>query len=153
MKLSIPGLGKVELKTVILDLNGTLSLRGKLVEGVQERLVLLKKKGFEIFLFSGDTRGNSKEVAQSLEIKLVVASSGKEKMLAAKKLYPETCVAIGNGLIDVPLFKVVRLSIATLQSEGAHTKCLQASEIVVPSVLDALDLLIDEPSLIATLRS
>lgn len=45
-----------------------------------------------------------------------------------------------------------KLSIVTLQAEGVHTKTLLASDIVVPTITDALDLLIDSKRLIATLR-
>jgi soluble P-type ATPase len=152
MKLQIPGDGELELKTLILDLNGTITVRGKLIEGVQERLGLIKDKGLEIFLFSGDTRGTAANIAQQLGIEIKIALNGEDKQKIAEGLEPATCVAIGNGLIDVPLFQKVGLAIAVLQAEGLHRECLEAADIIVPSILDALDLLIDEPSLIATLR-
>lgn len=140
------------MRTLIVDLNGTLTIRGEVVKGVLERLEKLKQKGLKIVLFSGDTIGNGKKIAGELNIELIVASTGEEKRLAALNFHPETCVAIGNGLIDVALFRLVNVSIATLQAEGVHTECLKEADILVPSVLDALDLLIDENSLIATLR-
>lgn len=48
--------------------------------------------------------------------------------------------------------KVVKLRIVTLQAEGVHVQTLLASDVVVPSILDALDLLIDPARLSATLR-
>ena len=135
-----------------MDLNGTLTVKGKFAEGVEERLERLKKKGLKIFLFSGDTRGNGQEIADKLKIDMIKASTGEEKRAAVLDLKPLTCVAIGNGLIDALLFQTVKLSIATLQAEGVHIKSLIEADIVVPSLLDALDLLLDESSLIATLR-
>lgn len=152
MKLLIPNSGEIELKTLILDLNGTLTIRGEIVKGVTEKLAKLKDKRIKVVLLSGDTRGNAKVIAESLGIELVRASTGEAKRKAALNLNPQMCVAIGNGLIDVALFEIVRLSIVTLQAEGVHTACLKAADIIVPSILDALDLLIDENSLIATLR-
>lgn len=152
MKLSIPHSDEIELLTLILDLNGTLAVKGVVVNGVLERLEALKKKGLEIYLFSGDTRGNAKKIAEELGINLVIAGTGEEKRIAALNLHPDTCVTIGNGLIDVPLFQTVKLSIATLQAEGVHMECAREADILVPSIIDALDLLIDENSLIATLR-
>lgn len=152
MKLSIPNSEDIELSTVILDLNGTITVRGVLIHGVVQRLVELQKKGLHIVLFSGDTLGNAKKIADELSIDLVVTASGMEKKLAAAKLNPDTCVAIGNGRIDVSLFETVKLAIAVLQGEGLHTACLQEADIVVVSILDALDLLIDERCLVATLR-
>jgi len=48
--------------------------------------------------------------------------------------------------------KVVKLRIVTLQAEGVHVQTLINSDIVIPSILDALDLLIIPETLIATLR-
>ncbi|KKU52860.1 MAG: hypothetical protein A3H69_02085 [Candidatus Sungbacteria bacterium RIFCSPLOWO2_02_FULL_47_9] len=152
MKLLIPNSETIELKTLILDLNGTLTLQGRIIEGVGERLAKIREKGLRIFLLSGDTRGNAKEVADELNIELVKASTGEEKRTVALELDPTTCAAVGNGLIDAALFHVVKLSIAVMQAEGVHTKSLMEADIVVPSILNALDILIDENSLIATLR-
>ncbi|MBP9709065.1 MAG: HAD family hydrolase [Oligoflexales bacterium] len=152
MKLIIPNSKNIEIKTLILDLNGTLTVRGELVIGVPEILEKIKNKGIKVVLFSGDTRGNGKKVADVLGIELVVTPTGKDKHKSALKLNPSTCVAIGNGLIDVQLLKTVKLSILTLQAEGIHTKCIQEADIIVPSIVDALNLLIDESSLISTLR-
>ena len=68
------------------------------------------------------------------------------------KLGADTCVSIGNGLIDLEITKLAKLSIVTLQSEGVHTQTLLASDIVVPTICDALDLFIDTNRLVATLR-
>ncbi len=152
MKLLIPNSNEIELKTLILDLNGTLTVRGVLVKGVSKKLKVLKNKGLKVVLFSGDTRGNGKDISDKLGIEFFVTSTGEEKRIEASKLNPETCIAIGNGLIDTALFRTVKLSIATLQSEGVHVKCLEEADIVVCSILDALDLLIDEKSLVSTLR-
>ena len=48
--------------------------------------------------------------------------------------------------------KVVKLRIVTLQSEGVHVQTLLNSDIVIPSINDALDLLAEPATLIATLR-
>ena len=48
--------------------------------------------------------------------------------------------------------KMVKLRVVTLQAEGVHVQTLLNSDIVVPNINDALDLLIDSQRLIATLR-
>lgn len=35
MEYTIPQVGKIEINTIVLDLNGTLSVHGKIVEGVK----------------------------------------------------------------------------------------------------------------------
>lgn len=151
-RYNIPGQGELELKTVILDLNGTLSVGGKLVDGVKERLQTVKSLGYRIVFFTGNTRGDADDVAKELDIDWIEAKDGQSKKAAAENLEPETCVSIGNGLIDLELMKAVRLGIVTLQAEGVHVQTLLASEIVVPNINDALDLFIDPDRLVASLR-
>lgn len=153
MKYLIPGLGKLELDSIILDLNGTLTIDGKLAKGVLSKIEKLKKLGFIIYLFSGDTRGNGTEIAKKLNITFIKTINKDDKADEIKKLNPDKCVAIGNGFIDIEKIKLAKLSIVTLQKEGAFTKTLLESDIIVPSIIDALDLLIDSNKLIATLRS
>jgi soluble P-type ATPase len=153
MEVDIPGYGRLILKTLVLDLNGTIAVKGRLVEGVRARLNLLKEKGLRIIFFSGDTRGNASSIATDLGIEFIKAETAAEKAMQIGKLNPETCVAIGNGLIDTEKLNLAKLAIVTLQGEGVHTKALLAADILVTSINDALDLLLDENSLIATLRS
>ena len=151
MTYQIPGNTPLEINKIILDLNGTLTIGGILVEGVKDRIEKLKQN-FSFYLFSGDTRGNGKRIADELGIKFIYASSGEEKKNELLKLGPDDCVSIGNGLIDLEITKLAKLSIVTLQDEGVHTQTLLASDIVVPSILNALDLFIDSNRLTATLR-
>ncbi|KKQ37417.1 MAG: hypothetical protein US53_C0019G0045 [Candidatus Woesebacteria bacterium GW2011_GWA1_37_7] len=152
MKVNIPGQTELNLKKVVLDLNGMLAVHGKVVNGVSQRIRALKDKGLRFVLFSGDTRGNAKSIADILNIEFIAAGTSEEKAREIEKLNPETCVAIGNGLIDLMKIKKAKLGIVTLQAEGVHTKTLMEADIIVPSINDALDLLIDEKNLIATLR-
>jgi soluble P-type ATPase len=152
MIYNVPGLGEVELKTIILDLNGTLSVGGTIPEGVAPRIEKLKELGFRIVLFTGNTRGDADQLASSLGIEWKEAQSADEKAELAKEYEPASCVSIGNGLIDIELMKVVALRIVTLQAEGAHIQTLMASDAVVPHIHDALDMLIDPNRLIATFR-
>ncbi len=154
MQYDIPGAGTLELKTLILDLNGTLTVRGEIVSGVKERLITLKNLGYRILFFTGNTRGNADEIAKSLGgIEWIQASDGVGKRDHALRFDPATCVSIGNGLIDLELMKTVKLRIVTLQAEGVHVQTLLNSDIVTPSIVDALDLLIDPQILVATLRT
>ncbi len=152
MKHNIPGQGEIELKTIILDLNGTLSVGGVVPEGVKERLDQLKEIGYKVLFFTGNTRNDADDLAADLGIEWKLAKSAEDKRDLALELEPETCASIGNGLIDSELMKVVKLGIVTLQAEGVHVQTLLNSDIVVPTINDALDLFIDPQRLIATMR-
>lgn len=152
MKYAIPGVGDLDLNTIILDLNGTLSVGGRVPDGVRPRLERLRAKGFRIVFFTGNTRGDAEKLATELGIEWQLAKSAEEKRDLALGMEPDTCVTIGNGRIDLELMKTVKLGIVTLQAEGVHTETLLAADVVVPTIEDALDLLIDPERLIATLR-
>jgi len=152
MEYAIPGQGQLEIKTIILDLNGTLSVAGTVPQGVRERLQQLKERGFKILFFTGNTRNDADDLATDLGIEWKLAKNADEKRNLALELKPESCASVGNGHIDLELMKVVKLRIVTLQAEGAHIQTMLASDIVVPTINDALDLFLDEQRLIATLR-
>lgn len=151
MKIDIPGNGPLVIDTIILDLNGTLCVGGKLVPGVVERIQQLRQK-CHLVLCSGDTRGDASHLADELAITFAKTASGQDKANEADKFQADTCAAIGNGLIDLQLIQRVKLGIVVLQGEGVHAKTFLAADIIVPNVNDALDLFLDEQRLIATLR-
>ncbi len=153
MIYNIPGYGELEIKTIILDLNGTLSVGGVIPDGVPARLAQLREKGFSIILFTGNTRNDADEICGTLGIEWRLAKSAADKASLAQEMDPEHCATIGNGRIDLELFKTVKLGVVTLQAEGVHTKTLLEADVVVPNILDALDLFIDEQRMVATLRS
>lgn len=153
MKYNIPEVGFIEINTIVLDLNGTLAVKGKIVEGVRSRIAKLKDMGINIVLFTGDQRGNAENLCNELGIDLKKAVSEKEKEQFFLELDIEKAAAIGNARIDIGKFEHAKLSIATLQAEGIHTGILQHVDIIVPSINDALDLFIDSNSLEATMRA
>jgi soluble P-type ATPase len=152
MKYDIPGYGELEIKTIILDLNGSVSVGGIVVEGVSERIRKLKDAGFKLVLFTGNTRNDADELANELGVEWVETRGALAKKEASDSLDPSTCASIGNGLIDRELTENVALGIVVLQAEGIHIKTLLVSDVVVPGITDALDLFIDEKRLVATLR-
>jgi len=153
MQIDIPGHEQpLVLDKVIFDLNGTLTTDGKLIDGVEGRMKELRDRCSDLFLFTGDTHGNGAAIAERLGLELRKTTGTQQKADEARKLGASTCAAIGNGRIDVELFKIVRLRIATIQAEGLHPMAAENSDIIVPSINDAIDLLLKEKRLIASLR-
>lgn len=143
---------RLEIKTIVLDLNGTLSVHGQVPVGVDQQLKQLQSLGFRVVLLSGDVRGTAKGIAEQLGIELMFAKNAQEKETAILTLEPNTCASIGNARIDIGTFKHARLSILTLQAEGIHADTIHYADIIVPSIQDALGLFLDPSALIATLR-
>jgi soluble P-type ATPase len=153
MVFDIPGQTKLEIRTIILDLNGTLSVGGTVPEGVKPRLNKLKQLDYSLLFFTGNTRGDAQQLADELGIDWKLAKNAAAKRELAQTLNPDTCASIGNGLIDRELMSIVKLRIVTLQAEGVHVQTMLQSDIIIPTICDALDLFIDPSRLIATLRS
>lgn len=152
MVFELPHGENIEIKTLILDLNGTLTVHGKIPKGVPEQINILKSLEFRIILLSGDVRGTAKEIAEEMRIELIIAKSADEKEAAILELEPQTCASIGNARIDIGTFKHARVSILTLQAEGIHADTIQYADMIVPSIQDALSLFIDKKSFEATMR-
>ncbi len=145
---------RVKIRHLLLDYTGTLSESGKLIEGIRERLKNLRKRLDTIEVLTSDTfhtaEGELKGLDLTVRVIEGVAKFEKEKRVI--DLGAEECAAIGNGNNDTLMLKKARLSIATINSDGAFAGLLKYADIVVCSTIDALDMLIDTRKLIALLR-
>lgn len=142
-------------KYLILDLNGTLALDGKLIKGVSNRLIRIKNT-YQIYILTADMHGNAKSVIDELDIELVIINQGEENRSKGSfiaKLGPEQVISIGAGANDVAMLKTAALGIAVLGPEGLSSPALLASDIITSSITEALDLLINPNRIIATLRT
>jgi len=138
------------LTTILLDLNGTTSVHGKVPRGVAKRIRKLKQQGFSVLLITGDQRGDAAATARKLDCKMLIAKNSEEKAKIARQF--TNMVAIGNARIDYGLFMHAQLAIATLQAEGIHADIINHVDIIVPSIIDALDLLLIPTSLVGTMK-
>jgi P-type E1-E2 ATPase len=143
---------KIEIKTIVLDLNGVLSVNGKIPRGAKKRLKKLRELGYKIILFTGNQRGHADKICGKLGIEYEVTPSAKEKETAILKHDPKTCAAIGNARIDIGTLKHAKVSVLTIQAEGIHTETIKYADIIVPSINDALDLFINKDSFLGTMK-
>lgn len=152
--IDVPGYGSVKLENVVLDLNGTVTESGDFIPGVLDALEALRADGFKIYILSGDTRGNLGQTFDHAPgIEAVVTKTAQEKRAFVESIGPEHTVCVGNGNIDIEMFKVAKLSICTVQAEGATTKALLQADMVVTHIRHAMGILLDPDKLIATLRA
>lgn len=149
--IHVPGDADLRLEHLLLDVNGTLTDRGALVDGVAERLAALAGT-LEIRLLSADTFGTLADVAGALGARAGLVASGEEKAHVVVELGSARCAAIGNGANDAAMLQEAALGIAVVGREGAAGSAIRAADVVCTSILDALDLLLDERALVATLR-
>jgi soluble P-type ATPase len=151
LRREIPGGESFELDHLLLDVNGTLANRARLIDGVEERIARAREH-LEVHLLSADTLGNLDETAARLGVDAQLVMNGVEKRHYAERLGTERCAAIGNGLNDVPMLEAVRVGIAVIGPEGAGGRTLAAADAVCASILDAFDLLLEADTTSSTLR-
>jgi len=153
MIYNIPKGETIEINTIVLDLNGTLTVNGKLESSTEKLVKQLQNKGFRLVLISGDIRGNAKTIADKLGLDLYLGSTSDEKAAQMQQFDKNKTAAIGNARIDIGTFENAKISIATLQSEGIHTAIIKHVDIIVPNIDNALQLFLDKKSLEGTLRA
>jgi P-type E1-E2 ATPase len=153
--VSIPGFGKLQLRHLALDYNGTLAQDGELLPGVPDLLRSLAKE-FQIHVVTADTFGVAAERLAGLPVKLKILpaeSQAEAKAAFVKKLGRKSVAAIGNGRNDRKMLKIAALGIAVIQQEGAAAQALTAADIVARDIQSALGLFSNVNRLKATLRS
>ena len=149
--VEVPGRETIELAHVVLDVNGTLTERGQLIDGVRERLAQVAAE-LVVHVLSADTFGTFAAVTEALGVQGRTAMTGADKARYVAELGAERCAAIGNGANDASMLETAAIGIAVLGPEGAAASALSSADIVCASILDAFDVLLDERTLVATLR-
>jgi P-type E1-E2 ATPase len=155
LDLMIPGFGRLELTDAVCDYNGTLAADGLLIDGVHERIQRLSSE-LRVHVVTADTFGSAATQLQRLPCALVILNA--ENQAEAKRDFVQSLsaahvVAIGNGRNDRMMLEAAALGIAVCGAEDAAAHALQAGDIVVGRIVDALDLLLHPKRLMATLRA
>lgn len=152
--LTIPGIGNVQIKHLVLDVNGTLTLDGILLDGVKERLESLARL-VEVHLITADTLGRQDEIDRQLGVKAVRLKPGNEAVQKAefiRSLGAEHCAAIGQGANDAGMLSAAMLGIAVLSAEGLAVETLHSARVLMPDIIAALSFLQNPKRIMATLR-
>jgi soluble P-type ATPase len=154
LELSIPGRPPMRVAHLVLDYNGTLAMDGRLTPGLAQRLTDLATR-VDVYVITADTFGLAAVELGGLPVTLHVIGAGDQagaKRALVERLGAEQVVAMGNGANDRLMLEAAVLGICVLGPEGAATRSLVASDIVVRSPADGLDVLLHPGRLAATLR-
>ena len=150
--IEIPGGDPIRLEHLVLDINGTLTNRGELIDGVAERLERLAGD-LALHIVTADTLGTANALGDRLGVSVTIIRTGADKAAFVRRIGAWGTVAIGNGRNDGAMLRASRLGIAILGPEGASGLTLGVADVVCRSITDALDLLLDRRALIATIRA
>jgi P-type E1-E2 ATPase len=154
IELTIPGRGAVQLDHLVCDVNGTLALDGKLIEGVPQALNRLRDH-LHIHLITADTHGRQAIIDQQLNLKadrLIPGDEAGQKVAFVRQLGAVHVASIGQGANDAGMLRAAALGIAVLSREGSAIETLMAADLMVPDILSALELLENPLRIVATLR-
>lgn len=154
IELNIPGSGVIQLDHLVSDVNGTLALDGKLIEGVASALLRLSDR-VQVHLLTADTHGRQSVIDQQLGMQAVRIPPGDESKTKAdyvRELGPERVVAIGQGMNDAGMLREAVIGICVLSPEGLAIGSLSAADLMVPDINAALALLENPMRLVASLR-
>jgi P-type E1-E2 ATPase len=154
IELTVPGRGVLQLEHLVSDVNGTLAVDGKLIEGVAAAIKQLHDR-LVVHLLTADTFGKQDWIDQQLGVKSVRIHPGNEAEQKAdyvRNLGAEKVVAIGQGANDAGMLAAAGLGICVLSTEGCAVETLLAGDIVAKNILTALELLEKPLRIIATLR-
>ena len=145
ISLAPSGRAPLHLRHLVLDYNGTLACRGRLLPGVVERLRALGEL-VAVHVITLDTFGSARaELAGELaagngvSLDVVDGCAGGE---AEAKL----------ALLQSLMLEAAALSICVMGREGCAVDTLRRAHICVADIGDALDLLLYPESCAATLR-
>jgi P-type E1-E2 ATPase len=152
--IDIPGFGKVQLEHLVSDFTGTLSVDGELLQEVKD-LLNCTARIVKVHVVTADTFGTARMALAGVECSLTVfpgedVDAQKERYV--KELGPEKVIAIGNGNNDRLMLKEARIGVAVIEGEGCSVKALESADIVVKSIQEGLNLLLNPKRVKATLR-
>ncbi|MEF9425878.1 MAG: HAD hydrolase family protein [Candidatus Mariimomonas ferrooxydans] len=154
LEINISGFGDIKLKHLVSDFTGTLSVSGKILPGVKERLKKVSDS-LTVHVLTSDSFGTAKSELRGLPCKTHILKGDyhdlqKEEYVG--NLGAASVVAFGNGNNDRKMLRTARLGIAVSEGEGCSVDALMAADIYVTSIKAAFDLLLELNRCKATLR-
>lgn len=154
IELNVPGRGVIQLHHLVCDVNGTLALDGRLIDGVAKSLQKLGDR-LQLHLLTADTHGKQDSIDQQLGLQAVRIPPGDEvlgKGEYVRRLGPDRVAAIGQGANDAEMLRQAVLGICLLSPEGLATETLMASDLIAADIVAALALFEKPLRLVASLR-
>lgn len=154
IEINIPGRSPLRLEHLVTDVNGTLAVDGQLIPGVAKQIGALSDR-LTIHLLTADTHGRQALIDQQLNLTAVRIQPGNEaeqKAEYVRQLGADSVAALGQGANDALMLDAAALGICVMAQEGVAVETLSASDLLLPNITAALELLDKPLRLIATLR-
>ena len=141
----IPHMDLCNGSALILDMNlghiaYTITSAGKFFSNVFETVDILKSRGIEIYIASGDRKGAINKLANRLNIPEdnaygTVSTRGKCEVVSILKEAGFKVMMVGDGLNDILAFKKADVSVLTIeQQEEVSPKMLDKTDYVIKDI-------------------
>lgn len=153
-EIDVPGFGSVRLDHLVSDFTGTLSVDGRLLPQVKDQLTRITEF-LEVHILTADTFGMAKGELHGVKCVVHILegeSHDVQKENYVKQLGSESVVTFGNGNNDRRMLKAARVGVAVCLREGCSADAVKSADILVTSITDGLELLLNPKRLMATLR-
>lgn len=153
-ELDIPGFGAVQLQHLVTDFTGTLSVDGSLFPDTDWRLNRVAEF-LDVHVLTADTFGKARDELASTNCLVRILEGERhdqQKEAYIRDLGADGVIALGNGKNDRMMLRAARIGVAVCLQEGCAADAVLAADIMVTSIVDALDLLLNPKRLKATLR-
>ena len=144
----------LQIEHLVLDYNGTIATDGTLITGVD---VLIEElaRSVTVHVLTADTHGTVAAQVDRLPCTIELIPAGPEdvaKQACIRRLGGAVTACVGNGRNDRLMLREAALGIAVIGREGASADALDGADIVVTSIIDALELVLNPLRLLATMR-
>lgn len=144
----------MQIDHLVCDVNGTLALDGRLLDGLARSISALRDR-LSVHLVTADTHGKQEAIDRLLNLSAVRLTPGQEaeqKAAYVRQVGAERTAAIGQGANDALMLDTAALGIAVLSREGLAVPALLAADLLVPDIYAAFELLEKPIRIVATLR-
>jgi soluble P-type ATPase len=154
VRMEIPGRGDYTAEFLVLDMNGTVSIDGRISGKVRDKINLLAKR-LKVYILTADTRGDAQERLGRTDaepVKIDEGDEARQKSRFVTKIGAAKTIAVGNGYNDHLMVQEAALGIAVIGREGAARETIANADVVVHEMSDALDFILKPLRHRATLR-
>jgi soluble P-type ATPase len=152
--IEIPNFNTLDIRHIVCDYNGTIAKDGIVLPNIKTRFKQLEES-YTIHVITADTFGSVKKQLEDTSVTVKVLESDdhtQEKSDYVRSLGASHCVAIGNGNNDKAMLTVAELGIAVMGTEGCAKDALLSADILFGNIEEALEILMHEKRIVATLR-
>jgi soluble P-type ATPase len=139
-----PGQEPLEIEFILLDFEGTLASDRRVHPKAKDKINLLSKRT-KIYILTKEEKEQVTGILRKLRAEIIHFAEGDAfngKLNFLRQLGADRAVAIGSGRNDASMIEEAAFGICVISKEGTAAETIQKADVVVSSILDALDFLL-----------